>query len=559
MRWSFRFPALFFLFWACASCVPAETLRLHQERYAKFQTLYDAQIEKLATWCEEQGLTQEAKETRALNHTPRAEDQLFVAMLPQEVQSPELAEASEKSVVSPGRASKKSASGKPSRTSSHASAKEKNGTPSKARGSESDPVSGSENVPDGNSEKSPAAQWQTRIGKLRLQASSQLFRLACGAMEDGHSTYAFELLMRALEENPDYAPARRILGYENVDGQWLSPFEKSQLRTMVHHPQFGWLPRKFVERYENGERFANGRWVTAKEDAAIHFEIENGWAVETPHFTIVTNHSLPAAVKIGEEVEVLYRVWKQLFLRYFATDSQLKALFEGRKTGSVGQRPGSGTDGRHRVFFFRNQENYQQYLTPRYPMVAQSSGLYLLEDRASYFFAGEKFDRATLLHEVTHQLFSEVQRTSPNVAQSPNFWMIEGIATYMESLHDQDRYHIVGGFSTPRMLAARLRFTRDHFYVPLKELSAFDSSQFQAHPEMVKLYSESSGLMQFLLHANDGQYRDAVSDLLREIYSGQATPNSIPRFLGQSFEELDSEYREFISRNPKELEQWEFD
>lgn len=511
-----RLLAMFAMMFVTVLSVTAEDLRAHRERYARFQERYESEITKLIAWCQENNLTTEAEKTRTLNSTPTAEDRAYIGILPQEVQM-------------------KNADTRVSRKT-----KEK-------------------------TKETPQEEWERRFSRLRQQASNQLFKLSQSAMDDGYATYAFELLMRTLEENPDHTVARKILGYEQVDGLWLSPFEKQQIRKNVYHPKFGWLPSKHVERYENGERFFRGKWISQKQDAAVHFDIENGWTVETPHFTVVTNHSLPVAVHIGEEVEVLYRVWKQFFLRFFATDAQLKALFDGKMASATsGIEPGMGTNGKHRIFFFRNQENYVKYLSERYPQVAQSCGIYIMEDRTSYFFAGENFDRATMLHEVTHQLFNELRPISRNarafdLTKSPNFWMIEGISTYMESLHDEGNYHVIGGFDTPRLLAARIRYTKGNFYIPLEELSAMNTADFQSHPQMVRLYSQSSGLMQFLLHADDGQYRDGVSDILRDIYTGKSMKNTIPRHLGRSFEELDAEYGKYISRNQEELKQWEME
>lgn len=492
-----------------------------QERYALFQEKYSVEIEKLAAWCEEQGLSEEAAGTRTLNQTPSADDRLFAAILPQEAELPE--------EVKP--------------------------TPKKTK-------------------LSHHAEWEARYTRLRIQASNMLVKMSRDAMKSRHAAFAFELLMRALEENPDHPEARKILGFERVGDLWLSPFEKRQLRTNVYSPKFGWIPRKNLERYENGERFYKGRWISAAQDAAAHADIENGWILETPHFTVVTNHSPAAAARIGEEVEVLYRVWKQLFLRYFATDAQLQALFSGKSgtssaSGTVSASfsgssrnsggMGAGTDGKHRVFFFKNQDNYNDFLSPRYPQVVNSCGMYIIEDRTSYFFAGEKFDRATLLHEVTHQLFSELRRTSPNVGKHANFWMIEAIAVHMESLRDEGRYHVVGGFDTPRLLAARYRFVKNGFYIPLQELASYNAEKFQSHSDMVKLYSECAGLMQFLLHSNGGEYRDAVADILREIYTDTAAEDALPVHLGRTFEELDAEYRDFITLKKEELDAWEMD
>ena len=510
--------------------ISASEVNDYREKYADFERRYEAEILRLMEWAQEQGLEEDAKETRSLNHTAANEDQFYFGILPQEVQNPDLIQASDSNAKKSGKTGK--------------SEKKKSSTKE-------------------NRTVSPHEEWLRRYTRLRLQASNQLFRLAQAAVRDGRCALGFDFLMRALEENPDHLAARTILGYELVENHWLSPFEKKQARTMVFHPRFGWMLPKNVERYEAGERLYKGKWITEKQDAAAHFNIENGWTVETPHFTIVTNHSLPAAVKIGEEIEVLYRVWKQMFLRYFASDEQIQALFAGRSFQAAGGPRGTGTNGKHRLLFFRNQENYVEFLSPRYPQVKGSRGIYIMEDRTSYFFAGQEFDRATMLHEVTHQLFAELAPLAPRrsfeLVESPNFWMIEGIATYMESLHDEENCHVVGGFETPRLLAARVRFVKNDFYVPLEEFSAMNTARFQAHPQMVRLYSQASGLMQFLLHSGGGQYRDGVTDILRDIYTGKATPDSIPNRLGKSFSELDDEYRAYISRNKEELEKWELD
>lgn len=497
----------------------------YEERLRSLFYEHEQKLEKLAGICEARGYGELAEKARALTHMPESGEKLFALILPPEVQDAELAQIG---------------SAKKSLRSSKAGSGEK-----KERSA---------------AKKTFSEQFGSRLQKVKLEASDHGFRLAQDAMDAGHTAFAFDLLMKVLALNPDHPAARKLLGYELHEGYWLSPFEVRQARTKIYHPRYGWIPRKGAERYEQGERFVNGRWISEEEDARIHRDIERGWTVETPHFTVVTNHSLPAAVKIGEQVEVLYRVWKQLFLRYFATDAQMKALFAGKpSSGGAAQGMGAGTGGKHRIVFFRNRKEYVDYLAPRYPSVANSCGFYVIEDRTSYFFAGEEFDRATMLHEVTHQLFSELRRTSPQITERPNFWMVEGIAIHMESLHDEGRYHVVGGFDTQRLLAARIRFVKDGFYVPLRELCAMNTQEFQTHPQMVRLYSQSAGLMQFLLHSSDGRYRDAVADILREIYSGQSVMNTLPKHLGRSFEELDEEYREFISRNAEELSQWEMD
>src|SRR5690606_41316374 len=51
-----------------------------------------------------------------------------------------------------------------------------------------------------------------------------------------------------------------------------------------------------------------------------------------------------------------------------------------------------------------------------------------------------------------------------------NFWLIEAIACYFESLAPREGYLTVGGTETQRFRAAQYRLLNDRFYVPLAEL-----------------------------------------------------------------------------------------
>ena len=50
------------------------------------------------------------------------------------------------------------------------------------------------------------------------------FDLAKQAADAGQLSLAFQWATEALRENPDHADARRVLGYEQRDGQWLTAY-----------------------------------------------------------------------------------------------------------------------------------------------------------------------------------------------------------------------------------------------------------------------------------------------------------------------------------------------
>ena len=218
------------------------------------------------------------------------------------------------------------------------------------------------------------------------------------------------------------------------------------------------------------------------------------------------------------KLEQLYRVWKQLFVRYYATEQQVTALFESRNRSRRIQLP------RHKVVYFRDREDYNRSLRPAYPNIGISVGIYVENTRRAYFFAGEDHDERTLYHEATHQLFHESRPVAKNVGRKANFWIIEGIAVYMETLRREDDTWVLGGRDDVRMKAARYRLLRDRFYVPLNELSTYGMRQVQADPRIATLYSQIAGLTQFLVHSHDGRYRDALVAYLTAVYNGSQDP-----------------------------------
>jgi len=406
---------------------------------------------------------------------------------------------------------------------------------------------------------SPAdvVEWRNRLTRLKHDQANAMFALARRAMVVHRASLAFDLLMAALRENPDHDSIRRILGYQEYRGQWCTRFEVDMLRSgHVRHEKFGWLPRTRVKRYQQGQRYHRGRWIPAEEDAKLHSHINSGWDVETEHYAIRTNHSLEAGVELGRQLERLYRVWKQLFIRFYATEDQVAALFAGPKRGG---RP-IALRQRHSVVYFRDREDYNRSLLPTLPNIEISVGVYIDSARyidktryidrtgRAYFFAGEDYDQRTLYHEATHQLFHESGRMRRDVGKDHNFWIIEGIAMYMESLREEDGYYVLGGFDDVRMEDAQFRLLNDDFYVPLSEFTGYGVDQLQHDERIATLYTQAAGLTHFLIHYDHGRYRDALVAYLAAVYSGQADLNTLARLTATPYSELDRQYREFMER-----------
>ena len=154
--------------------------------------------------------------------------------------------------------------------------------------------------------------------RLRNDHAKELFAIAGQAAEAGRPALALQLAVETIRENPQHDEARRVLGYESVDGRWLTTYAARKAKAgYVWHNAFGWIKAGDVVRYESGERPRRGRWVSADEDAASRREIDDGWVARTAHFRVTTNHSLEEGVRLAQQLETLHGLWGQLFAAYY--------------------------------------------------------------------------------------------------------------------------------------------------------------------------------------------------------------------------------------------------
>ncbi len=391
-------------------------------------------------------------------------------------------------------------------------------------------------------------QWWTKFTELRRGQADKLFQLAQSAAKAKQPALAFELARETVRENPDHAQGRKILGFEKYQDSWKTAETVRRLKDgQVWSDSFGWLPADQLPRYEKGMRYYRGNWIDKEEDARLHSNIKNGWHVETDHYAVTTNHSLEEGARLAGRLETLYDVWRQVFLPYYAGVSDVERWFADAAIPAAPHKL-------HQVVYFRDKEQYVDALKQAHPQIAMSLGIYIDTANTAYFFYDAERHDSTLNHEGTHQLFQEVRPGTIKAGVKNNFWIVEAVACYMESLAEHrllpddlyGSYITVGGENEGRAPAARKRLLDDNFYVPLRELTAFGRDSMQHDPRLPMIYSESSGLALFLMAADGGRYRGALMDYLIAVYTGHAAPDALEKLTGQRFEELDRQYREFM-------------
>jgi hypothetical protein len=382
----------------------------------------------------------------------------------------------------------------------------------------------------------------------RKQYADRLFELAERAAEMGQLSLAFQWANETLYANPDHANGRRVLGYVRYGGRWLTPYGgRMAAAGKSWHPKFGWIASADVARYDAGERFVDGRWISAEAHTARHSSLKNGWQIRTDHFLITTNHSLETAAELAARLERLHQVWRQLFAGFYLSENEIRRLFAGQREPRRQVRP-------FRVYYHRTKDEYIDALRSRQPRIAETLGIYFDTHREAHFFAGSDPDAGTLYHEAVHQLFQESRPAASHIGEGANFWIVEGVATYFETLRehaslDSGPYFTVGESTAGRLPAARDRLTSG-FYVPLAELTQLGKQEVQQHPEIAKLYSQSAGMTAFLMHAAGGRFREPLVQYLKAVYEGRDRQDSLADAVGESYQEIDAKYRRYMESLP---------
>ncbi|HVJ68120.1 MAG TPA: hypothetical protein VM510_09065 [Caulifigura sp.] len=395
-----------------------------------------------------------------------------------------------------------------------------------------------------------------RLRSLEADYANDLYKLGIRAKAKVETmSVARRLILEAVYRNPDHEPARALIGYVKFKNEWMTPFRREMLkRGNVWHDEFGWVRSEDLPKYLAGEeRTPDGRWLKKDRVAAIRSDFANAWEVNSEHFHVRCNVSLEKAVALSVQLERFHEYFLREFADVFMTSTQqMKALFPG----------GSVNADRYDVHYFRNRNEFKEWLIMKQPEAAFSDGLYL--KGIAYFFdrPGEEGKVAqTMYHEITHQILTESQTKPVKVDNwtDGDFWLVEGLACYLESFRPEGRGGSVGDPRHVRIEWARRFAIEEGFYIPLENFTAMNQHDFQCAnmangPARVDRlqhhYAQAAGVTNFFMHYRNGQYRDALITYLAQIYSAdqrmRKNNETLADLTGVPFKELDRQYIEYV-------------
>ncbi len=354
-----------------------------------------------------------------------------------------------------------------------------------------------------------------------------------------------------------------MLGYvATKDGGWATQHAAALLdRGMVPHPTFGWVDKSWVPHLERGElpglvigsRVRN--WTKAEIADELRSEsIDDGWQISTaPHFDVRTNAPLAEGVALARQLEALFDAFFSLCPDLIPPDRLPLAqrLASGTTTRPTGRK--------HQVWYFAEHEQYVDFfkrlgvdesISLGYYMPAEDAKRARLAASRAYFFRdpdGEIESQATLFHEASHQLLFETAGPARLDRNIGNYWVWEGLGTYFESLRRMDDgSYTIGGWFGPRLQQASARLAVKRERIPIREFAALGRAEFGDDKRVYLHYAQAMALVVFFMHADDGRFRDAFLDYVRDAYQGRARPNSLVDRIGIEPEQLDRMFDRYV-------------
>ncbi|BAM02785.1 hypothetical protein PSMK_06260 [Phycisphaera mikurensis NBRC 102666] len=231
------------------------------------------------------------------------------------------------------------------------------------------------------------------------------------------------------------------------------------------------------------------------------------------HYLVHTDLPRAEAAPLGLHLDAVY--------------DDLERRFEGFGTG----RSRAPLD----VYLFRHAAGYHAYLKSRGVAADHSGGMFFSGgprgDALATWVSGRDpaATRAVLQHEGFHQF------AAARLGQLPH-WVNEGLAQYYEDAPLVNGRLFVGELNAERLAGVRSALIRGTAW-PLPTLLRAEGRTWidllHRDPDRSRtLYAQSWSLVYFLIHAENGRYREAFLNYLRQLSLGQNADTALRTAFG---------------------------
>lgn len=300
------------------------------------------------------------------------------------------------------------------------------------------------------------------------------------AARQGADADAYTLLWRAYREDPTAAEVAKMLGLSGGKSSRVT------LRPGTEGPPgLGWPPRSFT-------------------------------IAQTPHFRIFSIAPRRETIVLAEDLERFFEVWSQVFFPLWSAGGEVaEKIVAGESVALHGQV---------QVVLYADRRSYLQGVGQATQGIEESTGFYSPERKLTLLFAGKEGDVETRYHELTHQLLQElIPQAIGYPGKEQGFWIVEGIASYMESVRFFESLATVGGWESPRLQYARGRWLPQRDPPPLAELIEQSQADAQGQSDLAAWYTTTAGYTH--LWMDDPEKRKSLLAYLQGVYRGGNDPS----------------------------------
>ncbi len=328
---------------------------------------------------------------------------------------------------------------------------------------------------------------------------------------------------KALEIDSSYAPAGKALGYEKVEGRWLSPDEAKRARGLV----------KFEGKWVSKE---DRDGILAERDSKKQVELRKKYNVGPEFFVserkvcvLITDLPEDERKKLLAAAQAVYADMKERFEKFFIKKHDWPLV-----TYAFGKRD----DFRKRLKDDGIEEGAEAY------------GYYSGAKRTSYVF--KCFSPTTermLQHEFTHQVHIE-RMMKPGRSSRSRAWLFEGLAEFNEGRTFKD-----GKLGKPEPHHGNLAYARkalqDGNMIPLEKLLAAEKftdlhgTDFNSE-ECFRAYGQAWALVYYLLEGDGGRHRTKFERFMKKDIEGEGSLEEFKRIFGSDLAKFQKNFEKFI-------------
>ncbi|MCY3024438.1 MAG: hypothetical protein NTW87_36145 [Planctomycetota bacterium] len=395
-------------------------------------------------------------------------------------------------------------------------------------------------------EEAKQKELATRVKAARKSRATGLADVAATYYRAGLTRQACDLLLQALDADPDNAVARQAFGHVKAGDVWKDPFSAQLLQKgNAYVPECGWVPAAAVDRVKNGEWFENGKWMPIADADKQHAAGATPWVIETQHCTLRSTVCRKDSVQMTERMEGMWQAAGREYTDFFLRE---------RRPPQMSLSPAMAK--KLLVHVFAEKKDYDALLKREFKnpavlgLMLLYPGMYMPLGHASYFHREVPEPLLSLFPYYTQNQWAEQivgEYTQVPIVNGPKPWVTKALSEALQYAVPDDKGHwtVPTGRKHPAVAKAAER-AQQNTLPDLAKLMTLDSTFFNmpGNPDNSQI---SAALCRFLLETKDGVYALDFLEFAYDAYKSSKTAN-LHDYVGMDSAALEKEFLEYVKQ-----------